>query len=67
EVEIWHVITAWMRLGTCNRGGESPRWVVPREIWNDYKLKWNPSDYGGAEFMRVPAQKIWKPDIVLYN
>ncbi|XP_053450163.1 neuronal acetylcholine receptor subunit alpha-3 isoform X2 [Nycticebus coucang] len=36
-------------------------------IWNDYKLKWNPSDYDGAEFMRVPAQKIWKPDIVLYN
>ena len=37
------------------------------QIWNDYKLKWNPSDYDGAEFMRVPAQKIWKPDIVLYN
>lgn len=39
----------------------------PPQIWNDYKLKWNPSDYDGAEFMRVPAQKIWKPDIVLYN
>lgn len=37
------------------------------QIWNDYKLKWNPADYDGAEFMRVPAQKIWKPDIVLYN
>lgn len=37
------------------------------QIWNDYKLKWNPSDYDGAEFLRVPAQKIWKPDIVLYN
>lgn len=37
------------------------------QIWNDYKLKWNPSDYDGVEFMRVPAQKIWKPDIVLYN
>uniref|UniRef100_G3U3U1 Cholinergic receptor nicotinic alpha 3 subunit n=1 Tax=Loxodonta africana TaxID=9785 RepID=G3U3U1_LOXAF len=37
------------------------------QIWNDYKLKWNPSDYNGVEFMRVPAEKIWKPDIVLYN
>ncbi|EPQ12813.1 Neuronal acetylcholine receptor subunit alpha-3 [Myotis brandtii] len=36
-------------------------------IWNDYKLKWDPADYDGAEFLRVPAQKIWKPDIVLYN
>lgn len=37
------------------------------QIWNDYKLKWNPLDYGGVEFMRVPTEKIWKPDIVLYN
>lgn len=47
-----------------------PRWSFSTsspQIWNDYKLKWNPSDYDGAEFMRVPAQKIWKPDIVLYN
>lgn len=62
------------------RGGNAPRWVASKEqshtglsaasspqIWNDYKLKWNPSDYDGAEFLRVPAQKIWKPDIVLYN
>ncbi|XP_012583501.1 PREDICTED: neuronal acetylcholine receptor subunit alpha-3 isoform X2 [Condylura cristata] len=44
---------------------ETNLWL--KQIWNDYKLKWNPSDYDGAEFMRVPAQKIWKPDIVLYN
>ncbi|XP_043370800.1 neuronal acetylcholine receptor subunit alpha-6 isoform X2 [Dermochelys coriacea] len=24
-------------------------------------------EYGGIEFVRVPADKIWKPDIVLYN
>ncbi|KFP77693.1 Neuronal acetylcholine receptor subunit alpha-3, partial [Apaloderma vittatum] len=35
--------------------------------WNDYKLRWNPADYGGAEFIRVPSGQIWKPDIVLYN
>ncbi|XP_055984751.1 neuronal acetylcholine receptor subunit alpha-3 [Sorex fumeus] len=44
---------------------ETNLWL--KQIWNDYKLKWNPADYDGAEFMRVPAQKIWKPDIVLYN
>lgn len=37
------------------------------QIWNDYKLKWNPKDYGGVEFIRVPSSRIWKPDIVLYN
>lgn len=45
----------------------SPAPAASLQIWNDYKLKWNPADYDGAEFMRVPAQKIWKPDIVLYN
>uniref|UniRef100_A0A8C1VBK2 Cholinergic receptor, nicotinic, alpha 3 n=1 Tax=Cyprinus carpio TaxID=7962 RepID=A0A8C1VBK2_CYPCA len=37
------------------------------QIWNDYKLRWNPKDFGGVEFIRVPSNKIWKPDIVLYN
>ncbi|NXI57128.1 ACHA6 protein, partial [Chloroceryle aenea] len=36
-------------------------------IWNDYKLQWDPREYDGIEFVRVPADKIWKPDIVLYN
>ncbi|XP_022354561.1 neuronal acetylcholine receptor subunit alpha-6 isoform X2 [Enhydra lutris kenyoni] len=36
-------------------------------IWNDYKLRWNPMEYDGIETLRVPADKIWKPDIVLYN
>ncbi|KAM7015707.1 neuronal acetylcholine receptor subunit alpha-3 isoform 2-T2 [Tautogolabrus adspersus] len=36
-------------------------------IWNDYKLRWNPKDYAGVEFIRVPSNRIWKPDIVLYN
>ncbi|NXA50060.1 ACHA6 protein, partial [Nothocercus julius] len=36
-------------------------------IWNDYKLRWDPTEYDGIEFVRVPADKIWKPDIVLYN
>ncbi|XP_006897043.1 PREDICTED: neuronal acetylcholine receptor subunit alpha-6 isoform X2 [Elephantulus edwardii] len=36
-------------------------------IWNDYKLRWDPTEYDGIETLRVPADKIWKPDIVLYN
>ena len=33
----------------------------------DYKLTWNPDDYGGLETLHVPAHNIWLPDIVLYN
>ncbi len=35
--------------------------------WVDYKLKWNPNDYGGVKHLHVPSQNIWLPDIVLYN
>uniref|UniRef100_A0A8C3YIG0 Cholinergic receptor nicotinic alpha 3 subunit n=1 Tax=Catagonus wagneri TaxID=51154 RepID=A0A8C3YIG0_9CETA len=54
-----------VKVDEVNQIIETNLWL--KQIWNDYKLKWNPSDYDGAEFMRVPAQKIWKPDIVLYN
>ncbi len=33
----------------------------------DYKLKWDPRDYGGVKHLHVPSQHIWLPDIVLYN
>uniref|UniRef100_A0A8C8HBW8 Cholinergic receptor, nicotinic, alpha 2b (neuronal) n=1 Tax=Oncorhynchus tshawytscha TaxID=74940 RepID=A0A8C8HBW8_ONCTS len=39
-----------------------------REIeWNDYKLRWRPSDYDNVTSIRVPSELIWVPDIVLYN
>lgn len=37
------------------------------QIWNDYKLRWVPAEFDGIEFIRVPSNKIWRPDIVLYN
>ncbi|XP_054569246.1 neuronal acetylcholine receptor subunit alpha-3 [Eptesicus fuscus] len=54
-----------VKVDEVNQIMETNLWL--KQIWNDYKLKWDPSDYDGAEFLRVPAQKIWKPDIVLYN
>uniref|UniRef100_A0A1I7W8U1 Acetylcholine receptor subunit alpha-type unc-63 n=1 Tax=Heterorhabditis bacteriophora TaxID=37862 RepID=A0A1I7W8U1_HETBA len=35
--------------------------------WTDYKLRWNPEDYGGVDVLYVPSETIWLPDIVLYN
>uniref|UniRef100_UPI00398F158D neuronal acetylcholine receptor subunit alpha-3-like n=1 Tax=Pristiophorus japonicus TaxID=55135 RepID=UPI00398F158D len=44
---------------------ETNLWL--KHIWNDYKLRWDPAEYGGIKFIRVPSEKIWRPDIVLYN
>ena len=40
-------------------------WV--EQEWLDYKLQWDPEDYGGVEMLSVPSQDIWLPDIVLFN
>ncbi|CAG9769475.1 unnamed protein product [Ceutorhynchus assimilis] len=40
-------------------------WVVQK--WYDYKLRWNPEEYGGVEMLYVPSEHIWLPDIVLFN
>ena len=35
--------------------------------WSDILLQWNEDDFGGVSEIRVPAHKIWRPDIILYN
>ncbi|KAL7646110.1 UNVERIFIED_CONTAM: hypothetical protein RMT77_003011 [Armadillidium vulgare] len=40
-------------------------WV--EQFWYDYKLKWDPKEYGGVTMLHVPSDHIWRPDIVLYN
>uniref|UniRef100_A0A6B2EBZ9 Putative nicotinic acetylcholine receptor alpha 10 subunit n=1 Tax=Phlebotomus kandelakii TaxID=1109342 RepID=A0A6B2EBZ9_9DIPT len=35
--------------------------------WNDPKLRWNESDYGGLTTIHVADHEIWQPDVVLYN
>ena len=35
--------------------------------YNDDRLSWDPSASGDLTTVRVPSDKIWKPDIILYN
>ncbi|XP_062620920.1 neuronal acetylcholine receptor subunit alpha-3-like [Saccostrea cucullata] len=35
--------------------------------WKDEFLTWNPSLYGGANFIDVPQGNVWKPNIQLRN
>lgn len=38
-----------------------------RFVWMDYQLQWDEADYGGIGVLRLPPDKVWKPDIVLFN
>nr|CAD7257722.1 unnamed protein product [Timema shepardi] len=42
------------------------RSCVPQE-WNDYNLRWNESEFGGVKDLRITPNKIWRPDILMYN
>lgn len=35
--------------------------------WTDYNLQWNESDYGGVKDLRITPNKLWKPDVLMYN
>ncbi|XP_014645049.1 PREDICTED: acetylcholine receptor subunit beta isoform X3 [Ceratotherium simum simum] len=35
--------------------------------WTDYRLSWNPAEYEGIESLRITAESVWLPDVVLLN
>lgn len=42
-------------------------YAAHHQVWNDYQLRWDEADYGGISVLRLPPDKVWKPDIVLFN
>lgn len=38
-----------------------------QQEWNDYNLRWNDSEYGGVKDLRITPNKLWKPDVLMYN
>ncbi|NP_001191486.1 non-alpha nicotinic acetylcholine receptor subunit precursor [Aplysia californica] len=35
--------------------------------WKDYQLGWDPSKYGNIDSIRIRPEKVWVPDLVLFN
>ncbi|GLH06988.1 Uncharacterized protein, isoform D [Gryllus bimaculatus] len=35
--------------------------------WVDYNLRWNETEFGGVKDLRITPNKIWRPDILMYN
>uniref|UniRef100_A0A3Q3H353 Cholinergic receptor, nicotinic, beta 1 (muscle) like n=1 Tax=Labrus bergylta TaxID=56723 RepID=A0A3Q3H353_9LABR len=35
--------------------------------WTDYRLAWNPDEYDDITVLRIPPNKVWRPDIYLIN
>ncbi|XP_063157803.1 acetylcholine receptor subunit beta isoform X2 [Candoia aspera] len=41
--------------------------VYMDQEWIDYRLTWDPADFEGVTSVRVGAEEVWLPDIVLMN
>ncbi|XP_031618708.1 acetylcholine receptor subunit beta-like 2 [Contarinia nasturtii] len=54
-----------MEVNLKNQVMTTNLWVPQK--WFDYKLKWDPEEYGGVEMLYIPSEHIWLPDIVLFN
>jgi len=37
------------------------------QSWRDDRLTWDPTDFGDVEYLRFSADRLWKPDLRLYN
>ena len=38
-----------------------------QKTWIDEFLTWDPSNYSGVHTINVDRNKVWKPEVVLYN
>ncbi|XP_034092112.1 cholinergic receptor, nicotinic, beta 1 (muscle) like [Gymnodraco acuticeps] len=41
--------------------------VFMNMAWIDYRLSWNPEEYDDIAVLRIPPNKVWRPDIYLIN
>ncbi|KAJ6217019.1 hypothetical protein RDWZM_008176 [Blomia tropicalis] len=64
-VKLGLKLTQLIDVNLKNQIMSTNMWVT--QEWTDYKLKWDPEEYGGVSQLYVPAEQIWLPDIVLYN
>jgi len=37
------------------------------QVWTDYRMQWNKSEFNDISIFHMPATEVWTPDIVLYN
>nr|KAG5694689.1 hypothetical protein BaRGS_010015 [Batillaria attramentaria] len=65
DVSLGLTLTQILDLDEKNQVLTTNVWLEAE--WYDERLRWNSSDFDGITSIRIPCEKIWLPDIVLYN
>jgi len=61
QMALYHIMDMNERAQTLTTNCE----IITK--WHDVFLMWDPEDYDGILDTRLPWDKVWTPDIVLYN
>ncbi|XP_077445181.1 acetylcholine receptor subunit beta [Stigmatopora argus] len=64
-VRVGMMLSSFVGLNMKNE--EMSTVVVMNLEWTDYNLSWDPKEHDGIKVLRIPASKVWLPDIVLIN
>ncbi|KAM3857817.1 acetylcholine receptor subunit beta [Diretmus argenteus] len=64
-VRIGMILSSFGGLNMKNE--EMSTTVIMNMEWSDHRLSWKPKEHDGIEVLRIPAAKVWLPDIVLIN
>lgn len=59
---------SWLEFNSIRHGSRKTKvWLCWLQIWNDYQLTWEKAKYGNISVIRIPPDRVWQPDIVLFN
>eukprot|EP00090_Calanus_glacialis_P022134 TRINITY_DN34156_c0_g1_i1.p1 TRINITY_DN34156_c0_g1~~TRINITY_DN34156_c0_g1_i1.p1 ORF type:complete len:596 (-),score=103.65 TRINITY_DN34156_c0_g1_i1:68-1855(-) len=61
QMALYHIVDMNERAQTLTTNCE----IITK--WHDVFLMWNPKDYDNITDTRLPWERVWTPDIVLYN
>lgn len=67
HVYCWTYMVCQCRLTSLSAVFFSVSFACIRQMWNDEKLKWNPSEYENLTVIPLALHEVWQPDISLYN
>lgn len=65
KVEVGAKVVRIVNIDEKNNALQAQWWM--RQDWNNPDLRWNPEDYDGLRTVYVVPNKVWVPDVLLYN
>uniref|UniRef100_A0A914RNM1 Neurotransmitter-gated ion-channel ligand-binding domain-containing protein n=1 Tax=Parascaris equorum TaxID=6256 RepID=A0A914RNM1_PAREQ len=65
EIRIMHETFLFIFQDERNQIITTNAWI--RQNWVDYKLVWDPAEFDNVTFIHIPYERIWRPDVILYN